>query len=490
MQNYLFEKGDKSKRNKFKDSSGKFNEILRSETDELFDKFFQSSGVTASFHIPSTLVDFFRTLSVQTENDISLFDRGDGVQARFIPEILDEISKGTNKNIIWGFEEPENSYEAKNIRKLKDEFQYKYSKKYQIFITTHTKEFLATKRNYTDKELEIFNNRKLNTHQKKFEAIAKLSSDDISSDIAIYRVWKNESTNSTSLVTRYDENNSAWEDLCDDLGVIQEARIIDELQFRIDKQLKEIQNSELSLDKQHIIYKELEDEYHECLKNLNSAKSKIEEYLKPILVIEDEYEEIYKIAYLKVKGIQFDKEDFDQVFSANCSFVIRRAGGAGSVGGFLSMKTYDGYEDKKIIGLFDYDHEGCENFYLLQNRCDNQWKSGIKGDKKTGFFIKRDKHECFYALLLPIPDRLNGITSDISEGVFISYVEIENLINEQKLIDQKCVDKKTFTDKIYYKIKTSMKSKAFEKYSTLDKEDFDDFIPLFYKIEELFGLIE
>ena len=488
LQNYLFEKGDKSKRNKFKDSSGKFNEILRSETDELFEKFFQSSGVTASFHIPSTLIDFFRTLSVQTENDISLFDRGDGVQARFIPEILDEISKGTNKNIIWGFEEPENSYEAKNIRKLKDEFQYKFSKKYQIFITTHTKEFLATKRDYTEKEIEIINNKKLNTQIKKNEAISKLFNDDISSEIGIYRVWKNEETNNTSLVTRFDENNKTWEDICDDLGIIQEARIIDELQFRIDNQLQEIQNSELDIVKQKSIYKELEDEYNKCLDKLDDVKSKIEEYKKPILVVEDLHEEIYKIAYLKIKDIPFNKENLNELFDLHSTFVIRRAGGAGSVGGFLSMTTYDGYEDKKIIGLFDYDVEGCENFYLLQKRCQNQWKTGIKGDKKTGFFIKRDKHECFCALLLPIPDRLNGITSDISEGVFISYVEIENLIKEEKLIEQKCVDKKTFTDKTYYKIKDSIKSKAFEKYSTIEKEDFDDFIPLFDKIEELFEL--
>jgi len=125
--------------------------MLQTETEDLFRKFQQSSGVDANFHIPSTLVDFFRTLSVRTENDISLFDRGDGVQARFIPEILEEISKNTKKNIIWGFEEPENSYEAKNIRKIRDEFLGKYSRNKQVFITSHTKEFLSIKRKYTKK---------------------------------------------------------------------------------------------------------------------------------------------------------------------------------------------------------------------------------------------------------------------------------------------------------------------------------------------------
>ncbi|MFA8342673.1 MAG: ATP-dependent endonuclease [Rhodothermaceae bacterium] len=203
LQAYLFEKGDKKKENKFRQSSENFNNILKTETDELFQKFFASTGVDASFHIPSTLVDFFRTLSVKTENDISLFDRGDGVQARFIPEILEEISQNSSKNIIWGFEEPENSYEAKNIRKLKDEFLKKYSRKKQIFITTHTKEFLSLKRELTPDELKIFNNKKI-TVAKQEKELKKLNTSKTSSDISIYRVWKNKNTNNTSFVTRFD----------------------------------------------------------------------------------------------------------------------------------------------------------------------------------------------------------------------------------------------------------------------------------------------
>lgn len=80
LQTYLFEKEDKKKKNKFSETSQNFNDALTSETKELFDKFRASSGVDANFYIPSTLVDFFRTLSVRTENDISLFERGDGVR--------------------------------------------------------------------------------------------------------------------------------------------------------------------------------------------------------------------------------------------------------------------------------------------------------------------------------------------------------------------------------------------------------------------------
>lgn len=489
LQTYLFEKGDKSKKNKFTESSEKFNDILTSETEELFSKFLKSSGVSANFYIPSTLVDFFRTLSVKTENDISLFDRGDGVQARFIPEILDEISKSANKNIIWGFEEPENSYEARNIRKLKDEFQFKYSRKYQIFITTHTKEFLAVKREFTNAEKSILASTSYSTKQKKYEALNKLRIDHRSSDVAIYRVWRNESTDFTSLVTKYDESNNTWNDICDDLGIIQEARIIEELQLKIDTQYKELLNSTLSIETQKKIQDDLLEQYHLSLTKLEGAESKIEEYLKPILIVEDKYEAIYKIAYLKVKNITFDKNDLDEQFKKHCPFTIRRGEGAGPVGGFLSMNNTDGYADKKVIGLFDFDEEGSKNFYLLRGgRSNGDWEVDILGDKRTGYFKKRKGHPCFYALLLPIPERLEIITSDITSGVFVSYVEIENLVNIEKLKSLKCVDEKTIMNITYYKIKSQAKSKAIENFIGLTTSDFNDFVPLFTKIEELFEI--
>lgn len=144
LQNYLFEKQDKKNDNKFTKHSAIFNDLLETETKSLFDEFKKSVGVDAGFRIPETLVDFFRTLGVETENGISLFDRGDGIQARFIPDILNEISKDSRKKIIWGFEEPENSYEPLRCFELAQDF-VSYSEKKQIFITSHAFPFIALK---------------------------------------------------------------------------------------------------------------------------------------------------------------------------------------------------------------------------------------------------------------------------------------------------------------------------------------------------------
>lgn len=486
LQTYLFEKEDKKHDNKFLVSSMGFNKMLQDETIELFKKFQKSSGVDAAFHVPSTLVDFFSTLSVSTENDISLFDRGDGVQARFIPEILDEISKNTKKNIIWGFEEPENSYEVKNIRKIRDEFINKYSRDKQVFITSHTKEFLSIKRQFTKEEELINGNKKLNTKSKKDNAFKKLKIEKSSSDISIYRVWKNSETNNTSFVTRFDENNNEWESTCDDLGVIDDARIIEDLQEKLYAQSIEISDSNLSKEQQRKISNELRLDLDKCLVESDSVRLKIEEYLKPILIVEDKYDDIYKISYLKINDIPFTKNNYKEVFVINCPFTIRRAESAGSVAGGLRMNNTDGYDDKKIIGLFDYDKEGAERFYTLKNG--QNWDDHILGDDETGIYKKRNNHECFYGMLLPIPARHLGLVSDIKKGVFTSFVEIENLLADEVLITNKLVDKEEILGNQYLKIKSDKKTTISNVLVALKKSDFDDFIPLFDKIEELFGI--
>ncbi len=486
LQTYLFEKEDKKQVNKFAKSSSQFSKMLKTETEELFKKFKRSSNVDASFHIPSTLVDFFRTLSVRTENDISLFDRGDGVQARFIPEILDEISKNSNKNILWGFEEPENSYEAKNIRKIRDEFLSKYSRKKQIFVTTHTKEFLSIKRKFTNKENKILTDKKLKSTAKKELALSKLSLNDSSSAVSIYRVWKNETTNNSSLVTRFNESNSEWDKTCDDLGIIQESRIVESLQLKLTAQSKEIEKSALNKELQIKVTEELNTKILDCISELECTKLKIEEYEKPVLIVEDKYDSIYKIAFLKLNEIPFTDNSLDSVFTESCYFIIRRAEGARAVAGNLSMNNTDGYNDKKIIGLFDYDSEGAEKFYHLKGQ--NNWDNIIQGDSETGVFKKRNQHPCFYALLIPVPARHAGLISRVHDGVFESHVEIENLLRDEILTSNNLVETKTIMSTSYLKIKNDKKQNLQKLLTTLSKSDFNDFLPLFTKLKELFNI--
>lgn len=487
LQTYLFEKEDKKKKNKFSSASSNFNDALTSETKELFEKFRESSGVDANFHIPSTLVDFFRTLSVRTENDISLFERGDGVQARFIPEILEEISNSTKRNIIWGFEEPENSYEAKNIRKIRDDFLQKYSQTKQVFITSHTKEFLSAERTWTKAEKNIFENSKLSATARKIE-LQKLPVDQSSNSISIYRVWKNEGEKDSSQVTRFDEENGAWDDTCDDLGLIQEARAVETLQETITEQLKQIRDSELSVDIQKRLVASLTVSLADAVKMRDDAEKAIEEYQKPILYVEDTYDAIYKIAFLKLINFETSLDTFKADFKDNAPFVIRRGEGAGGVSGRLRAKNTDGYEDKKVVGLFDFDGEGTQQFYHLKN-AKKIWNSECLGDARTGLYKKRIGHDFFYALLIPLPERHLPISSDVSNGNFNSFVEIENLLPDDFLSQNGLVKKEQIVGDMYYnKIKDDKKAELKKLLIAADVDVFSDFVPLYVKLGNLFGI--
>ncbi len=208
---------------------------------------------------------------------------------------------------------------------------------------------------------------------------------------------------------------------------------------------------------------------------------------KPILFVEDKYDAIYKIAYLKIKGIEIGSKNFADLFSDHSPFEIRRGEGAGSVAGFLGMNNTDGYDDKKVIGLFDFDREGTERFYHLKRK--NNWDERIEGDPTTGLFKRRNQHDCFIALLLPIPERHLEFISSVENGKFGSYVEVENLLPDRFLTENDLVDEEQITGSISYKkVKSGAKASLDRLLVAADPEIFEDFKPLFSKIDSLFGL--
>lgn len=123
------------------------DEKIKEESTDLFADFSKRASEikTANFNIPYLEINYSDAIDVQTDERIPLGNRGDGVQAKFIPVILDEIAKRNKEKpiVIWAFEEPENSYEYRNAQKLADEFLSEYSVGNQLFITTHSFNFLS-----------------------------------------------------------------------------------------------------------------------------------------------------------------------------------------------------------------------------------------------------------------------------------------------------------------------------------------------------------
>lgn len=429
LQNKLFEEKQKST-NSFSQESQKFNKLLKNETSLLFEEFKRNSGVDAQFDIPSTLIDFVNTLNIKTEHDISLFDRGDGIQARFIPDILNEISRDS-KFVIWGFEEPENSYEDKNLRKLREEFSNHYSETKQIFLTTHS-----------------FN-------------ILSLKGDNISK----FRVWKKDNT---SLITNINENgtsnnlfnfgDSAKEKLEEELGIFELTEELEKVYKEKERQLCDIKNIREDLQK------------------------KLQDNNKPLMFSEDKHIQLYKLAWLILSDIPFEINNIDEKFNTNANFYIYPAEGATCLAGFLRTKNIDFWKDKKVVGLFDFDGTGTTQF---ENLKDNY--NIVEGTKETGLYKKRTDH--FIAMLLPVP--LNHIPY-IDIEYPSNYIELEHLLPETFLSNNskyfEKVKQKALNGSEYFKAKDKKKAEIWKTCKNLTKDELINFKTLFNSLYRLWEI--
>lgn len=433
LQQSLFEKDSSVK---FKNHSTQFNDLLLRETSKLFEDFKRDTNIDAKFDIPSTLFDFVRTLSVSTNEDISLFERGDGIQARFIPEILNEIYRGqSKKKVIWGFEEPENSYEDKNLRKLRDDFVDKYALTKQLFLTTHSFNILSLE----------------------------------GKNVSKYRVWKTENTG-TSLISQIDKpyaglklEKTEKEKLQEELGI-----------FELTAELE-------------ALYKQKEKELAVLKTKTEEIKNKLDALEKPLVFSEDKYIHLYKIAWLKLNDIDCDENNFEQIFEDNSTFFIYPAEGAGNLAGFLRAKNIDYFKDKKIVGLFDFDEAGVEQF----NNCQNEsfWGNvSVEGDIKTGIYKKRKGHPCFVAMLLPVPHDLedyHGLQS------LCNHVALEHLLPLSFLSENNFIKEEVLHipgHPTIYKAKEEKKCEIWKKAFELHKEDFVQFKILFDTLDRLWEI--
>lgn len=90
----------------------------------------------------------------------------------------------------------------------------------------------------------------------------------------------------------------------------------------------------------------------------------------------------------------------------------------------------------------------------------------------------------FFALLLPIPERLENT---VNYNDTKAFVEIENLLSMDFLINNNFVTEKPYFGIKYYEFKDAKKSSLWKKLLNLSEEHFEDFKPLFETIGNLFG---
>jgi hypothetical protein len=281
---------------------------INSEAKKMMEKFQESASEISESSLTIPSLDFSKVLEIETENNISLDYRGDGIQAKFIPHILNEISKNNRSQlVIWWFEEPENSYEYINAQKLADEFVEDFSKDKQIFITSHSFNFITL----------------------SWEGISK------------YRVRKdnNDFSNITLLPNKKEELEKKMFTLNEDEN---KDRLFEELGIPLlSEELKKL-------------YKQKEEE----LKNLNKIKKSLQNDNKICLLTEGKNDVSYLTIFLD-KYLSDWREEYkfiDQEHGQNTS--------ASALSNLLISLSATS-PSIKFIWIFDNDHAGYTEYDKL-----------------------------------------------------------------------------------------------------------------------------
>ena len=122
----------------------KANQAVQEIVYDLQNDFKYSTGIDNFVELPNTLNYTSGLLQINTSTEggrVAIDKRGDGIRTHYIPKILNYVAKNSKDIYIWGFEEPENSYEYRRCIQVAEEFDTQYSKNCQIFVTSHSPAF-------------------------------------------------------------------------------------------------------------------------------------------------------------------------------------------------------------------------------------------------------------------------------------------------------------------------------------------------------------
>ncbi len=380
-----------------------FQSSIQETTKQLMNEFQNvinnnNVNINAVFELPN-LINLFRTLNVQT-NTVSLDYRGDGLQAKLIPEILNFIAvkelsikpsklvKGekSKKYFIWGFEEPENSYEYKNAQLLADRFCNVFNENAQIFLTTHSFNFLSIN----------------------------------GENVSTYRVWKDNDIESSKISKIRKDKSGVFQFENSDL-----------------KNDTERLNEELGIFQ---LNQDLELLYLETERTKKQFIEKIEKIQKPIL-----YTEGNNIEYIK-KAKEF--------LLPNLTFDIESLGSKSDIEKFFKRFYNSKFDRYKCIFVFDCDAKkefnDCENIkteYLIpyifkENKNNTILSTGIENLFDDDYFKEPDgslKLRFFPKVLIDKGDVSRNIESQdkkLNDGKNGTKTDFSNFIcNERNNIE-------------------------------------------------------
>ena len=228
--------------------------------------------------------------------------------------------------------------------------------------------------------------------------------------------------------------------------------------------------------------------FYDKIKNQDERIAELERLTQTagkMLFVEDKYDQIYKIAYLKVKGVEgITEENFEEKFNEHCNFTLHGNFSCGGLYNRLISSNTTNDQDSVIVCLFDFDAEGYRKFEELAKKKDNQTKlfPTKDGSIREGLSLKHHQSNR-HALMIPIPERLDDYVSE--ETSSDCFIEIETLLSEEYLKSNSKAEQRSKVLK-FYKMKDRHKNDFWKDLFDVNREYFKDFEPLFARVEKIF----
>lgn len=320
------------------------NQESKAFTSKIGKDFEKISGIKSGIKIPSEFQDFFKSFFIDTETgefSIPLKLRGDGIQMRYIPTILDYIAKRSRGIFIWGFDEPENSTEYSLCAQMAEDFKNIFAKNSQIFISTHSFHFTAL----------------------------------TGGNVSKYRVYK-DNLGVNSLISLFKDDtqlnlfgDSDAQKINEELGVL-------ELQESLANEYKEWQENKdkwlLGFDR---LKKQIDDDNDIPILFVEGKTDKS--------ILESAWKKLNPGTIMPFKII----EAYDRHLLVNT---------------FARGDIFRNYPSRAFMGMLDFD-DAYENWKNLKaGKKSNSQYSEVETDEMKGLTIKHDR-EKGYVFLLPIP---------------------------------------------------------------------------------------
>lgn len=416
------------------DTMNTLYENVGKTTQELSNEFKDATNIESMIATPNNVSELYKTLKIITKMDadtIRLEDRGDGIQVRYIPSILNYISLNASEKYIWGFEEPENSLEFNMARKMAEDFYNTYRKNNLIFLTTHSPAFV-------------------DIGYKEFGKGFRCYKDDNMSKIVSF------------------EMANSLRPLAEELGYA----------YIMKQQYEE--------------YKRLVEKNNKMQDAIEELEATLKISQKPILLTEGKTDaKILKVAWEKL----FDYECPYDIKSCNLledDSKENAIAGAGILNKILCSTRYD--SGRIVIGMFDNDKAGIKEFELDANYKFVNGKNWKEHKNKQGYaFVIPANEELkkiadVQNLSIEFLFDYEALQKEVDgKKLIMDKPKMVTRINGIEIEVKDAEDSYWYMSKIQDSSKTDF---AFYVVPTLEKKKFENFREIFSTISEILEIAE